>query len=311
MKRITLNLILRKEKNTLTKFLNLKIKTLTFLFPAKLFIVFRNMKRKRTTAGMTGRPSRPFKKPRYTPRPATPAAIPRRLRGYVRSGGTYGRYLDKGGNSPEKKWINVNQTAVVCAATGTYAPATATAFYSADSSGIANGVATNTLCSVSMGNQPSQRIGIKVVITQINMRIHFEIVNSVEDRLRFMLILDKQANGAVFASTDVLAVINTAAAASAISVDSFNNLDNSHRFLTLMDKQFDVNTATSNGVIAANNNSFMIKKTIKCAIPIEWQSGTTTTLANQLKSNNIACLMFSSTGTALCNFVARLRFTDS
>ena len=139
-----------------------------------------------------------------------------RQRGFVRVGGSYGRYA---GDNAEMKFHDVDIDDAVVAAGGTIQAA---------------------LLTIPEGNGEEQRIGRKLNIKRIGWRYSYELPDtataaSSSDVIRIMLILDKQANGALPVVTDILETAD---------FQSFNSLSNSQRFRVIMDKTHQV-TATA------------------------------------------------------------------
>lgn len=124
------------------------------------------------------------------------------------------------------------------------------------------------------------------------------------DTVRVIMFLDKQANGATAAVTDIL---ETA------SFLSFNNLANSGRFQTLLDKTVTLNymTLASDGaglVSSANKfTDFSFHK--RCNIPIEFSA--TTGAITEIRSNNIGVLLISRAASSALFSNIRIRFSDN
>jgi len=116
------------------------------------------------------------------------------------------------------------------------------------------------------------------------------------------LVLDKQANGAAAAFTDVMSTT--------LLATSFHNLANSQRFVVLKKMKFR-HVANSGATTALNNTNVPFEMYKKCNIPIEY-SGTTGAIT-EIRSNNIF-LLASSDGQAddLVTMVGncRVRFSD-
>ena len=172
-----------------------------------------------------------------------------------------------------------------------------------------NGTILEDSCNeIPQGVTESQRIGRKCTIRMINWR--FQITKSAAtassattDIVRVVLYLDKQANGATAAITDILETDD---------FQSFNQLSNKSRFRTLMDRVYDMNNSSGGGDGTTEdyggytlNDSFYKKVNI----PIEFDA--TSGLMATIRSNNIGVLILSQAGRCTFESKMRLRFSDS
>jgi len=168
----------------------------------------------------------------------------------------------------------------------------------------------DSLVKIAQGTGESQRDGRKILVTAIGWKFNLSMQFSentgqpADDVVRIMLYLDKQANGATAAVTDLLETDN---------YQSFNNLANRGRFKTLMDRTYTLNrTAGGGDVGAANTNwaGFEIDDSFykKCAIPVEFSAAAGA--ITEIRSNNIGVLIISKTGAVgVLDSKARIRFT--
>ncbi len=213
-----------------------------------------------------------FKKARFRPRGFR--------KGYDRTGGFYGRFAKAG----ELKFHDVDLDDAVIAAG-------------------ANVTASINL--IGQGVTESTRVGRKCTIKSINWRFNILLPTSAtvgrQETVRIILYLDKQANGATAANTDVL---------ESADYQSFNNLSNKSRFRTLMDRQYELvtdsagdGTTNDSGVDVINDTFFK-----KCNIPIEFDA--TTGAITEIRSNNIGVILLAKNGTATFESKFRLRFSD-
>ena len=104
-------------------------------------------------------------------------------------------------------------------------------------------------------------------------------VNRAGLRMRLVVILDKQCNGAVPVTTDVFS-----AGGSPNTVDQMRNLDQTHRFKTLYDKTFVIRQDPS-GAAEQAAVSIPFYKVLKLRLPIQYDA-TTGGIAD-LVTNNI------------------------
>ncbi len=206
-------------------------------------------------------------------------------RGFVRRAGYYGRYAGAGS---ESKFHDVDLDDAVVATTGAI---------------------TDSICKIPQGVTEKTRVGRKCTITQINWRWNITLpeVDAVADPspgdvIRMIMYLDKQANGAAAAATDILVSDNYLA---------FNNLANSQRFQTLMDKKFTINygalASDGAGVVSSPSVTRSGRFHKRCNIPLEFNS--TTGAIGEIRSNNIGVLLISVANQLAFTSKIRLRFS--
>jgi len=208
--------------------------------------------------------------------------------GVDRTGGFYGRYSGRDG---ELKFHDVAVNATDVATAGN----------------IQNG---GTINIIPQGVTESQRVGRKCTIRSINWRYRFNLSEidaaadpAAGDNLRIIVYLDKQANGATAAVTDILETAN---------LNSFRNLANSGRFQILKDSYEVLNylTLASDGAGVVSSAAVAKTKTWykKCNIPVEFSS--TTGAMGEIRSNNLGVLLISNQGVIDFTSTIRLRFSD-
>lgn len=169
----------------------------------------------------------------------------------------------------------------------------------------------DSINEIGQGVTESTRIGRKCNITSIHWRYSLKLSEGAGaatprdgDIIRIILFVDKQANGATAAVTDILETAN---------YQSFRNLANSGRFMILKDCQHVVNVLTlgQNTSSTVFANSEVLKEFIynkKCNIPLEFDN--TTGALTELRSNNIGVLLISKNNDINLNSKFRLRFSD-
>ncbi len=211
--------------------------------------------------------------------------------GRTRVGGYYGRYSGTGGRtSGELKFHDFTVDDAVIAA---------------------GGVITDTINIIPQGVTEVQRIGRKCTIRSIMWRgkvslpeLELEGNPGTPERVRLILYLDKQCNGATATALGIL---------EAVTPDDYRNLANSGRFNILMDKNIVLNYstlshfATNSFSMAGVTRNFSFFK--KCAIPIEFDS--TTGALTEIRSNNLGLLIVAEDGAASLVSRVRLRFSDN
>ena len=151
-----------------------------------------------------------------------------------------------------------------------------------------------------------QRIGRKCTIRSIGIKFDVSMPASAGamttgDIVRIMLLLDRQANGALPANTDVL---------EAASYLSFNQLANKSRFSTLFDRTYALNAVAWEpiaGATAGVNIADSFYK--KVEIPLEFNAGAG--VIAEVRTNNLVWIAMSR--TELCKIAGkcRIRFSDN
>ncbi len=208
-------------------------------------------------------------------------------RGYSRTGGYYGRYNN--GHGGELKFHDVDLDDAVISNTGTVTP---------------------TIAIIPQGVTESTRNGRKCTIKQIQWRYEVALPEVADaatpaagDTGRIIMFLDKQANGATAAVTDIL---------EAAEMRSYRNLSNSGRFQILYDKMQSLVYTSMASETSGNVSQAEVHREgqfyKKCNIPMEYNS--TTGAIGEIRSNNIGVLLISVNGAMTFLSKIRLRFTD-
>lgn len=213
---------------------------------------------------------------------ARPSRPIRFVPGYQRTGGFYGRFAGPGA---ELKFFD-----------------TALDFMFDTSLEVP---ATGQLNLIPQGVTESTRVGRKCVLKSILMKGNMVFVPAAAATAagiaRLWLVLDKQANGAAAAATDVFTSIDTAVC--------LRNLSNSERFVILKKWMWTFNSPA--GVTTAYNNVRRLFSFYKpCNIPLEFSS--TTGAITELKTNNVFLMAGSDNVDDLVTFHGncRVRFSD-
>ncbi len=175
----------------------------------------------------------------------------------------------------------------------------------------AGGQVTATINIIPQGVTEVQRIGRKCTIKSINWKyIYFmpeaaDVADpTIPDSFRLIMYIDKQANGATAAVTDILETND---------FQSFRNLANSGRFDILCDKYLTLNyrvmaseTAGQVSMGACQASGSFYKK---CDIPIEFSAAAGT--IDEIRSNNIGVMLVGQVGSIGFASKIRLRFSDN
>ncbi len=222
-----------------------------------------------------------------------------RYAGFYRKGGYYGRYNKKGNG--ELKFYDVAMDDAVIDSAGTIQ----------DPTNPGPAAAQESIVGIKQGTGESERIGRKCTIRSIGWRFDVSLPEqdavatpSSGDVVRIILYQDKQTNGA---TATVLGILETA------DYQSFNNLANTSRFKTLMDKTMTINyetLASDNANVVSQGNvlrQFSFFK--RCNIPLEFSS--TTGALTEIRSNNVNVLLISRAGIAGFASQFRIRFSDN
>lgn len=209
-------------------------------------------------------------------------------RGYLRTGGFYGRFRGRRTSSfnNELKFLDTTLSVAPMAAAGA--------------------VSVN-LNVVPQGDTESMRNGRKIVIKSIWLRGALELtpgaaaVGASADFYRLILVQDKQANGQTFAVTDYLATAG---------VLSHRNLANTNRFVNLWE-MYGPLTSQSGVTGASGNAGKSINKYHKCNIPIEFDATAITGVIGTQRSNSIALITMCADAVTVFNGTFRIRYSDN
>lgn len=164
--------------------------------------------------------------------------------------------------------------------------------------GSAAWTAGTLLNPIAQGTTANQRVGRKVTMLSVMIRYAVALASTSTggSPIRFKVVYDKQSNGAAPAITDI------------VTVDTFtapNNLDNSDRFVTLIDKITAPISAGSETSVAAVEKASMSLETMF--------TGTAGAIANILSGSVYIFAAQDSaiaTANATFSYISRIRFTD-
>ncbi len=170
----------------------------------------------------------------------------------------------------------------------------------------ATGTVQAQIFVVAVGDDFNERDGRKITLTKVQAT--FELIleggtnfTQTSDIFRMMLVIDKQANGALPAVSDILQ--------SAV-IESYVNLNNKKRFTVLIDRLTTLNSMCGSGVTGTEYGR--VKKiyriTRKLNLPILYSGDDG--LIDKIKSNNVLLLFISSNALVGCNFHVRFFYLD-
>lgn len=159
------------------------------------------------------------------------------------------------------------------------------------------------------GNAQREKDGLKIIIKSIQIRFQLNLpstttVADARDICRFILLKDSQANGALPAVTVILEQAD---------IQSFKNLEQSSRFITLMDKTVYINSmggfgdGTTNATLPSTKSFQYFKK---MNLPIIYNDSATTGAIGTIVTNNLILLYISESGKCGVKAKVRVRYTD-
>ncbi len=175
----------------------------------------------------------------------------------------------------------------------------------------ATGAISNlSLNLVAQGITEKTRIGRKINIRSLFLHGNVTLpstatVANTADSARIIVYLDKQANKATAAVTDIMEAT--------ISIDSFRNLGNKGRFRILSDRKYDVWSGAGAGEAAGDSEygEMIISWDLALAklnIPIEFTAETGA--ITEITSNNVGVMVIGRSAVCGVGYKWRLRYTD-
>lgn len=194
-------------------------------------------------------------------------------RGFVRTGGYYG------GGAGELKFLDIDIDDAAVSAAGT--------------------IIEDACPVIVQGTGENERLGRKCTIKKIGWKFNITLGTSAaalsDETVRVILYLDTQCNGTA------AAVTGTGGMLVSDDYQAFNNLENSGRFRTWMDRTYSLNSLA--GGYSMNVNDTFYKD---CSLDMEY-SGTTGAIG-EMRSNNFGVLLLSKGGQAVFDSKMRIRF---
>ena len=169
---------------------------------------------------------------------------------------------------------------------------------------VAGSISDRSLNLIPQGVTESSRVGRKCTAKALSMTFTAVLPSVVTDALasdtyRIIIYKDKQTNGATAAVLDIL---------EAAQFNSYRNLANSGRFVTLYDQtKVLVSPATDAGQNSQSETTWSINLRLSC--PLEF-SGVTGAIG-EIRSNNLGVLVVGRKGTVQVGYTWRVRFSDN
>lgn len=169
--------------------------------------------------------------------------------------------------------------------------------------------ADDSLNLISQGTTKNQRIGNKLNLYAIRIRGEVTVPTNASsigsDWVRIVLVLDKQANGAVANVADVF----EPTAAATTDLNAHMNMDNVDRFKIVKDRLI-IPPPSGYGTIATGQASIRLpfKLNHKCQTEIVFSS--TTGVITEVRSNNWILFCFSSTSSSSISGKSRVYWKE-
>ncbi len=160
-------------------------------------------------------------------------------------------------------------------------------------------IAIVNLTSIAQGDTTVTRDGSSCKIVSIDFRYFItQNASAANTLVRVMLVLDKQTNQALYATTDLLADVSTSD-----SIVSLRNLDNQVRFSVLYDK------VHAFSITGRGSSSHKFYKT--CQYKIRFDNAAAAITSNPGLSLSLLVVSNEATNTPLMTHFLRLRFVDN
>ncbi len=173
-----------------------------------------------------------------------------------------------------------------------------------------------TLNRIAQDASENGRIGRKVTVRSIYMKGAYHVrgttqLQDIKQRIRIIVVLDKQTNGAALTMSDVLNTNGT------VDIDSFRSLVSTGRFNVLFDKTYNANKVAiaqdSASSIRSIPQSWNFHFAKKCNIPLEFDNSSATGAIGTITTNNLACFAIKADAAshAEVSYVCRVRYSDN
>lgn len=194
------------------------------------------------------------------------------------------------------------------------------------------GVIFPTICVVKQGSSATERIGRKIFIKRVQAKLKIHLLNYQDatgtgdmsnQRVRILMYLDKQANGAAATVTTLLANSTIAGGLVRPEIHSWRNMEHVDRYRILYDKVHTIAYTASgrtsdsendlDNVLVSNIKSLSFGK--NCNIEILYSLGDG--ILAEIQSNNIGMLLLTEEGgvfgkrnNLVVEGMVRIRYTD-
>jgi len=170
---------------------------------------------------------------------------------------------------------------------------------SSSSCGNAVWTAGGCLNDIPEGTGIHDRIGKKINITKFQLRYNIGPAADQCNRCRLLIVFDKQANGAAPVIEDILAdhIFGN-------QINWFNNLNNSHRFITIVDELSETSSTYQNTSVGT------IVRNIDLTSTYKGSSSSITSIATGSIFFFYCQALVSPSTTCIMSFNTRIRYTD-
>lgn len=178
---------------------------------------------------------------------------------------------------------------------------------------------TSSLTPIAAGTAESERIGRKIIVTNIHVRCYIGIPGQVSTSLadldngnvRMLVVLDKQCNGALPTDEDLWA-----GGIFAGKINQYRQLTTVGRFEFLHDEFVDIHHRAGGCSTSGGTTTFMTtachigwSANLKCSIPIEY-SGTAGLLGEHVSNNILVIALARGDKLSVILSQARVRYID-
>lgn len=168
-----------------------------------------------------------------------------------------------------------------------------------------NGTIVQASCVlIAAGTGQSERVGRRINVVKLQWRYEVTLPETTDatkthDDVRFVLYVDKQANGATAAVTDILVSDN---------YQSYYQLRNIGRFAVLVDKT--INLQSTSGVATTGYGEASKSGDFEFLLDMDVDYTGTTGVLTEIASANIGVMLVGSGGLAGFTSKMRIRYSD-
>jgi len=166
--------------------------------------------------------------------------------------------------------------------------------------------------NIAQGSGANQRVGRSVTVCNFHITGFLMGQQAYPVYHRVVVLIDKQANGALPAAADVFITTATVGSGGVGQMNAYRNLDNIHRFEVLYDKKFVVKPPIAS-MTDPPATSFKISR--KKRIEVEWSG--TSGADSTIRSNNLIMMVYTygvtgapSTAPQQLRHIMRVRYLD-